>query len=169
MVVRVDVGNAEAQGHHVQESRLGQLGALCAEIVARGEFQFVHAGGKVGAFQQRLVAAAVVSGLGCASAPRSNDASLPAALACRTSRGASLASSDPIPSLTSSPALRWITTYDARERAALDRWCAGVGPAVVTGALTATSSTTTTVGEKESSFPSTEERIRARPNGARMP
>ncbi|MNN55608.1 hypothetical protein D3C81_1704930 [compost metagenome] len=62
MVVRIDVGNTEAQRHHVQESRIGQLRALCAEIVARGEFQFVHAGGKVGAFQQRLVAAAVVVG-----------------------------------------------------------------------------------------------------------
>jgi endonuclease/exonuclease/phosphatase family metal-dependent hydrolase len=38
-----------------------------------------------------------------------------------------------VPALSPVPSVRWIVAPDPRERASLDRWCAGVGPAVTAG------------------------------------
>jgi endonuclease/exonuclease/phosphatase family metal-dependent hydrolase len=48
----------------------------------------------------------------------------------------------PVPS---APSVRWIVAPDPRERASLDRWCAGVGPAVSAGLVDANASATSSL------------------------
>src|SRR5690606_41769829 len=51
--------DTKAQHNHIEESRLGQLHAPCAVVVARTELQLVNAGTVVVALEQRSIAAAI--------------------------------------------------------------------------------------------------------------
>jgi hypothetical protein len=60
------IGDAEAQRDLIDEQRLGQVQPQRAEVVAGGEDDLVLADFECGAFEQRLVAAAIVVGDACA-------------------------------------------------------------------------------------------------------
>ena len=62
MIMRGGIGDAETQAHFVDEQGLGQVEAHGPEVVARGEHDLVATRFERGAFEQGLVAAAVVVG-----------------------------------------------------------------------------------------------------------
>ena len=64
MVVLACLIDAEAQSHHIDETRLGNIEPARGEIVAGMEIELIGAGAEIAAFDKRRVAAAVSIGSG---------------------------------------------------------------------------------------------------------